>query len=228
MNGKPVIIRTFDIGADKKIDYFNIPKEANPFLGFRGVRLYYEYKDVFITQLTALFKASVFGNLQIMIPMISNIDEVRYVLDCIEEVKHSLKKETIDFNNNIKIGVMIETVSAALICDELCQYVDFFSIGTNDLSQYVLSIDRENYKVLKAYDPKHKSILKLIYHVSKIAREHDKEVGICGELAREKDLLSFFINCGVTELSVSQSYVLECKKNITEIDCRDFNLKDYI
>lgn len=228
MNNKPTIIRTFDIGADKKINYFNIPEEANPFLGYRGVRLYYEFKDVFITQLMALYRASIYGNLKVMIPMVSNMNEIKYVYKCIQEAKNNLINRNINFNEKMAIGVMIETVSAALICDELCEYVDFFSIGTNDLTQYVLAIDRENSKVLNSYDHKSKAILRLIYYISSIVKSKGKEIGICGELAREKELLPFFINCGIDELSVSLSYVLECKKNITEIDTRYFEIKKYL
>ena len=228
MNDKPTIIRTMDIGADKQVEYFNLTKENNPFLGYRGVRLYKQYKEVFITQLLALLRASNYGNLKIMIPMITNIEEVKYILTCLEEAKETLRLRKEQFNNNMKVGVMIETPAAALICDEIAKYVDFFSIGTNDLSQYVLAVDRENSNVLDVFNPSHKAILRLIYHISKIAKENNIEVGICGELARSKELQSFFILCGIDEISVSSSYVLECKKNIVEIDTRKLDLKDYI
>lgn len=228
LKNKPTIIRTMDIGADKQVIYFNLPKESNPALGYRGVRLYKEYKDVFMTQLKALLRASIYGDLRIMIPMITNVDQMLYVLSCIKEAKVQLKLKNIEFNENVKIGAMIETPAAALICDEIAKVVDFFSIGTNDLTQYLLAIDRENPKVLDIYDPKHKSILKLIYYVSSIAKQNNIEVGICGELARNKDLLSFYIKCGIDEISVSTSYILECKKNITKINTNDVNIDEYI
>jgi len=228
MNDKPTIIRTMDIGADKQVEYFDLPKETNPALGYRGVRLYKEFKDVFLTQLKALLRASYYGNLKIMIPMITNLDEIEFVFECLREAKENLKSNNINYNENMKVGVMIETPASALICKELAKYVDFFSIGTNDLSQYVLAIDRENSKVLDTFNPRHKSILRLIYYVSKIAKENNIEVGICGELARNKDLQGFYILCGIDEISVSTSYILECKKNISEIDTRNINLLDYI
>ena len=228
MKDKPTIIRTMDIGADKQVEYFNLTKENNPFLGYRCVRLYKQYKEIFITQLLALLRASNYGNLKIMIPMITNIEEVKYILTCLEEAKETLRLRKGQFNKNMKIGVMIETPAAALICDEIAKYVDFFSIGTNDLSQYILAIDRENSNVLDVFNPSHKAILRLIYHISKVAKENNIEVGICGELARSKELQGFFILCGIDEISVSSSYVLECKKNIAEIDTRKLNLKDYI
>lgn len=228
MKQKPTIIRTMDIGADKKVDYFNLDKENNPFLGYRGVRIYKEYYEVFLTQVRALLRASAFGNLKIMVPMISNIDEVKFVLDVINEGKKQLKKENINFNNEIEIGIMIETPAAALICDELAKFVDFFSIGTNDLTQYVLAIDRENAKINDYYNPMHKAILRLIYHVCNVGKKNNIKVGICGELAREKELLGFFINCGIDEISVSSSYVLECKKNITELNTNDFLINKFI
>lgn len=228
MKEKPTIIRTMDIGADKKVDYFKLPSESNPFLGYRGVRIYKEYLNVFIAQLRALLRASVYGNLKIMIPMINSVDEVKFIKSTINDVKNQLSKEKINFNPDLEVGIMIETPAAALICDELAQYVDFFSIGTNDLSQYVLAIDRENSKLVDQYNPNHKAILRLIYHISKIANEHNIKVGICGEIAREKELLGFFINCGIEELSVSSSYILECKKNIADIDTNNYLIKKFI
>lgn len=228
MNNKPTIIRTMDIGADKSVNYFSLPQEKNPFLGYRGVRLYKEFKEVFLTQIRALLRASYYGNLKIMIPMITNVGEIKFVLECINEAKESLKQNNIPYNDKTQIGVMIETPASALICDELADYVDFFSIGTNDLSQYVLAIDRENEKVLDTFNPKHKAILRLIYNIAKIAKEKNIDVGICGELAREKDLLGFYILCDIDELSVSASYILECKKNILQVDTSKINIYDYI
>lgn len=228
MKDKPTIIRTMDIGSDKVAEYFDLPKEKNPALGYRGIRIYEEYKDVFLTQLKALYRTSNLGNLKIMIPMITNIDEVKFVFECIEEAKKDLTLRNIRFNNNMEIGIMIETPASALICDELAKYVDFFSIGTNDLSQYTLAIDRENPKIANLNDYNHKAILRLIYHVAKTAKENNIAVGICGEMAREKELIGFYIKCGIDEISVSSSYVLECKKRILEIDTTKINLKDYI
>ena len=227
LKDKPTIIRTMDIGADKQVAYFNISKEKNPALGYRGVRLYKEYKEVFMTQLKALLRTSIYGNLRIMIPMVTNIDEILFVLNCVNEAKKDLSLRNIPYNN-VKIGAMIETPAAALICDQIAKYVDFFSIGTNDLSQYLLAIDRENPKVLDIFDYKHKAILKLIYYISNIAKQNDIEVGICGELARNKDLLGFYIKCGIDEISVSSSYILECKKNITSINTNEIDINEYI
>lgn len=228
LKNKTVIIRTFDIGADKSVEYFNISKEKNPALGFRGVRLYKKYKTIFITQIKAILRASIYGDLRMMIPMITNIDEIDFVLEYINEVKQEFNNNNIKYNKSIKIGIMVETPAAALICDELIKKVDFVSIGTNDLTQYLLAIDRENPNVLETYKANHKSILRLIYHIAKIVKENNKEVGICGELARDKTLLGFFIKCGIDEISVSASNILECKKNITEIDTRKIIIKDYI
>lgn len=225
---KEAIIRTIDIGADKQISYFKIPKEKNPTLGFRGVRIYKEFYNAFYTQIRALLRASIYGNLKIMIPMVISIEEVLFFKQTIEKVKEDMQKENIKYSANFKVGIMVETPAAALICDELAPHIDFISIGTNDLTQYTLAIDRENNKVLHIYNGKHKSILRLIKYIADVAKKYEIEIGICGELAREKNLLSYFIRCGIDELSVSPSYILQLKKNITEINTSEDIIEDYI
>lgn len=228
MNNLPTIIRTLDIGADKQVAYFHFEKESNPALGYRGVRIYKEFSDVFYTQIKALLRASIYGNLKIMIPMINNIDEVVYVKEVIENVKKEFDEQKIKYNKNIALGIMIETPSAAIISDELAKIVDFFSIGTNDLCQYTLAMDRENAKILPTFNPKHKAILRLIYDVSKNAKKNNIEIGICGEMAKDKSLLLFYIKCGIDELSVSSSYILQLKKNICEVNTTEVEIEDYI
>lgn len=228
MNNAPTIIRTLDIGADKKADYFLLPKENNPALGYRGVRIYKEYFNVFNTQIRALLRASMYGNLKIMIPMVNSIEEILYVRKVVDTVKGKLKSENIEFDNNISLGIMIETPAAAIISDELAKYVDFFSIGTNDLCQYTLAMDRENTNILSEFNSKHKAILRIIYYVAKNAKKNNIEIGICGEMAKDKDLLPFYIKCGVDELSVSSSYILQLKKNIIEMDTTQYEMEKYI
>lgn len=228
MGAKPTIIRTFDIGADKQVDYFHLGKENNPVLGYRGVRIYKQFSDVFHTQIKALLRASVYGNLKIMIPMINSLDEIDFVKNVIKNVEEELDTKNIKYNKSIPLGIMIETPAAAIISDELAKVVDFFSIGTNDLCQYTLAMDRENTNILPSFNPNHKAILRFIYYVSKNAKKNNIEIGICGEMAKDIKLLSFYIKCGIDELSVSSSYILQLKKNITEIDTTQYEIERYI
>ena len=218
MKGKEVIIRTLDIGADKKVDYFDLPQEENPALGYRSIRICKDRPSMFLDQLTALYRASAFGNLSIMIPMIISISEVEFVKEMCALAKNNLTSRGIKYNPNMKIGIMIETPAAAIISDELAKHVDFFSIGTNDLSQYTLAIDRVNPLLNKTFNPHHKAILRLIKLTIKNGHKANIPVGICGELARDEKLVPFFVSLGIDELSVSPSYILKLRKQISTID----------
>lgn len=217
MAGKKVIIRTLDIGADKQVDYFNLGNEENPALGYRAIRICLTQTDIFKTQLRALFRAAVYGNLSIMYPMIISVDEVLEI----KRIAKDVKKELDDLNIPYQVpeqGVMIETPAAVMISDELAKLVDFFSIGTNDLTQYTLAIDRQNSKLDKFYNSHHKAILKMIQITVDNAHAEGKWVGICGELGADEELTEEFLRMGVDELSVSPSMVLKIRKRIREID----------
>lgn len=228
MNGKEVIIRTLDIGADKKIDYFNLPKEENPALGYRSIRICKDRPQIFLDQLMALYRASVYGNLAIMIPMIISLSEVEFVKGMCELAKQNLRLRNVPFNDKMKIGIMIETPAAAIMSDVLGKYVDFFSIGTNDLSQYTLAIDRVNSLLDKTFNPHHKAILRLIKTTVDNAHKNHIPVGICGELARDEQLLPFFVALGVDELSVSPAYVLKLRKQISQIDTSKVDVNSFV
>lgn len=218
MSGKKVIIRTLDIGADKQIDYFNMPSEENPAMGYRAIRLCLDRTDVFKTQLRALYRASAFGKIAIMFPMIISVDEVKKIKEIIEIVKAELNKENIEFSDDVELGIMIETPAAAIISDDLAREVDFFSIGTNDLSQYTLAIDRQNDKLASIFNPHHKAILRLIKLVIDNAHKNGIWVGICGELGADESLTELFLSMGIDELSVSPPYVLGLRKKVRETD----------
>lgn len=218
MGGKPVIIRTLDIGADKKISYFNLPDEENPALGFRAIRICLADTNMFKTQLRAILRASAFGNISIMFPMIVSQSEVSRAKSLLEECKAELKTDKIAFKEDIETGIMIETPAAAIISDLLAPMVDFFSIGTNDLTQYILAADRQNHNLEPFIDVKHPAVLRLIEEVAKNAHKHGKWVGICGELASDPTLSEFFLNLGVDELSVSASHILKLRENIRSLD----------
>ena len=217
MLGKPVIVRTLDIGADKQIDYFNLPKEENPALGFRAIRICLTDTCIFKTQLRALLRASAYGNISIMLPMIISLDEINRAKQIFTEAKDELTQQCIPFNENIKLGIMIETPASAIISDILAPEVDFFSIGTNDLSQYTLAIDRQNSHLEPFFDPHHTAILRLIEMVVKNAHKYGKWVGICGELGSDMSLTEKFIDMGVDELSVSPSYILKLREKIINL-----------
>ena len=218
MVGKKVVIRTLDIGADKKVSYFNLKKEKNPALGYRGIRICLKQQDLFKTQLRGLLRASVFGNLSIMFPMIISLSEIKAIKKIIGEVKQELEAEEVMYNNEIEIGVMIETPAAIMISDQLAEEVDFFSIGTNDLTQYTLAIDRQNEALDDFYDPHHPAILKMIEIATNSAHAHGKWIGICGELAADLELTEQFLAMGIDELSVAPGFILELRKNVREID----------
>lgn len=221
MAGKKVIIRTLDIGADKKVDYFKLDAEENPALGYRAIRICLDKPEIFKTQLRALYRASVFGNLGIMFPMITSEKEVRDILKIIDEVKAELSVEKLAFSETIELGIMIETPAAAIISDKLAPMVDFFSVGTNDLTQYTLAVDRQNPKIERFCDTHHEAILKLIEYSAKNAHEHGAWIGICGELAADTDLTAEFLRMGIDELSVSPPFVLKVRDAVRKTDLRE-------
>lgn len=216
MAGKKVIIRTLDIGADKQVDYFNLEKEENPAMGYRAIRICLKQPEIFKTQLRALFRAAVYGNVSVMYPMITSVEEVQQIYAVVEEVKTELDKLGIPYQIPEQ-GIMIETPAAVMISDELAELVDFFSIGTNDLTQYTLAIDRQNEKLDDFYNPHHRAILRMIQMVVDNAHKHGKWVGICGELGADTELTEEFIHMGVDELSVAPSMVLKLRKIIREM-----------
>ena len=218
MAGKKVIIRTLDIGADKQADYFNLKKEENPALGYRAIRICLTRPEIFKTQLRALFRASVFGNLGIMFPMITSVSEVQKALEICEQVKSELKSDGAEYSDKIEIGIMIETPAAALISDRLAPLVDFFSVGTNDLTQYTLACDRQNPEIEQFVDTHHEAILRLIEMSAKNAHNHGAWIGICGELAADTTLTETFLRMGIDELSVSPSFVLPLRNAVRKIN----------
>ncbi len=215
MAGKKVIIRTLDIGADKQVDYFNLGKEDNPAMGYRAIRICLKQPDIFKTQLRALFRASMFGNLSVMYPMITSTEEVRKIYAIAEEVKMELDRMQIPYKKPEQ-GIMIETPAAVMISDELAELVDFFSIGTNDLTQYTLAVDRQNERLDDFYNPHHKAILRMIKIVVENAHKAGKWAGICGELGADLELTEEFLRMGVDELSVAPSMVLRIRKAVRE------------
>ncbi len=220
MAGKKVIIRTLDIGADKQVDYFNLGKEENPALGYRAIRICLKQPEIFRTQLRALLRAAAFGNLSIMYPMITSVEEVQQIYTIVEAVKDELEKEAIPYKMPEQ-GIMIETPASALISDELADMVDFFSIGTNDLTQYTLAIDRQNERLDAFYNPHHKAILKMIQMVVDNAHKKGKWAGICGELGADLELTETFVKMGVDELSVAPSMILKLRQVVRNMKFSD-------
>ncbi len=218
MAGKKVIIRTLDIGADKQVDYFGLDKEENPALGYRAIRICLTRPEIFKTQLRALYRASVYGNLGIMFPMITSVSELEKINVILEEVKNELKNSGIAYSDDIEIGIMIETPAAAVISDELAPMVDFFSVGTNDLTQYTLACDRQNAKLEPFIDTHHKAVLKLIEMSAQNAHKAGAWIGICGELAADTTLTETFLKMGIDELSVSAPFVLPLREAVRSID----------
>ena len=214
--GKKVIIRTLDIGADKKVSYLGLSEEDNPALGYRAIRICLNKKDLFKTQLRAIFRASALGNVGIMFPMITSVEEVKRIKIIVDEVKEELIAQGVTIGNP-ELGIMIETPAAALISDELAKEVDFFSVGTNDLTQYTLAIDRQNENLAEFYNPHHKAILMLIKMACDNAHKNGIWVGICGELAGDTALTRTFVDMGIDELSVSPTKVLSLRKAVRNI-----------
>lgn len=220
MGDKKFIIRTIDIGSDKEADYFNLKKEDNPALGYRAIRICLDRIDLFKTQLRAIYRASAFGNISIMFPMVISEEEIIEIKKIIEEVKIELANEDLEFKD-IEIGIMIETPAAVVLSDVLAEHVDFFSIGTNDLTQYTLAIDRQNIKLNNKYNQKSKAILRMIHTTIENAHEAGIWVGICGEMASDMELIRLFLAMGIDELSVAPNAVLRVRETI-----RTFNVKE--
>ncbi len=213
MAGKKVIIRTLDIGADKQVDYFHMEKEENPAMGYRAIRICLDRKDIFKTQLRAIYRAGYYGNLSIMFPMITSVEEVRQIKEIVKEVKDELTQEGIAFKE-CELGIMIETPAAVMISDLLAKEVDFFSIGTNDLTQYTLAIDRQNPRLDAFYNPHHEAILRMLKMVVDNGHKEGCWVGICGELGADTTLTETFLRMGFDELSVSPSMVLKVREAV--------------
>ena len=218
MAGKKVIIRTLDIGADKQVGYFGLKKEENPALGYRAIRIWLPRPEIFKTQLRALYRASVYGNLGIMFPMITSVKEVERIKEICEEVKAELRSDGIEYSDKIELGIMIETPAAALISDRLAPMVDFFSVGTNDLTQYTLACDRQNPDIEEFIDTHHEAILRLIEMSAENAHKNGAWIGICGELAADTTLTERFLRMGIDELSVSPSFVLKVRDAVRRTD----------
>lgn len=216
--GKPVIVRTIDIGGDKQLPYFNLPVEENPFLGYRAIRICLDREDLFITQLKAILRATVFGDFKIMLPMISGVQEVRDAKKIIEQAKIELAQANIKFNSEIEVGIMIEIPSAAITADILAKEVDFFSIGTNDLCQYTLAVDRMNEKISHLYDPFNPGVLRLIKYVIEQAHLHKIHVAMCGEMASDPVATQLLLGMRLTEFSMSASTIPSIKSIIINTD----------
>ena len=215
MKNRPVIIRTLDVGGDKNIPYLKLPKEENPFLGFRAIRYCLKNKELYRAQLRALLRASVYGDIRIMVPLVTSIEEMLSVKKMARQIMDELKSDGVAFNENIKIGAMIETPAAVLIADLLAKEADFFSIGTNDLTQYTIAVDRGNPDVAYLYSTYHPSVLRSIRHVIKCAKEAGIPVGMCGEAAADKRLIPLWISFGLDEFSVNPSSVLATRRDIS-------------
>ena len=215
MAGKKVIIRTLDIGADKQVDYFNLGNEDNPAMGYRAIRICLKQPEIFKTQLRALLRATMYGNLSIMYPMITSVEEVKRIYEIVEEVKAELEEAQVPYKVPEQ-GIMIETPAAVMVSEELAELVDFFSIGTNDLTQYTLAVDRQNARLDDFYNPHHKAILRMIKMVVDSAHKAGKWAGICGALGADLELTEEFLRMGLDELSVSPSMVLRVRKAVRE------------
>ncbi|MBP3718719.1 MAG: phosphoenolpyruvate--protein phosphotransferase, partial [Eubacterium sp.] len=222
MAGKKVIIRTLDIGADKQADYFNLPQEENPAMGLRAIRICLTRPDIFKTQLRAILRASAFGKISIMFPMIISVDEVKKIKEIVAEVKASLDADGISYDKNIELGIMIETPAAVMMAEELAQEVDFFSVGTNDLTQYTLAIDRQNQSLDEFYDSHHPGLMKMLKMIVDGAHKGGAWAGICGELGSDLSLTKEFLAMGYDELSVSPGRILPLRKIVLETNVQKY------
>ena len=220
MAGKKVIIRTLDIGADKQVDYFHLKKEDNPAMGYRAIRICLTRPEIFKTQLRALYRASIYGNLGVMFPMITSVSELEKILAICEEVKAELREQGVTYSDTMELGIMIETPAAAIISDRLVPMVDFFSVGTNDLTQYTLACDRQNPDIEPFIDTHHEAILRLIEMSARNAHANGAWIGICGELAADTTLTETFLRMGIDELSVSPAFVLKVRDAVRNVDLR--------
>ena len=220
--GKKVIIRTLDIGADKQADYFQLPHEENPAMGLRAIRICLTRPEIFKTQLRAILRASAFGKISIMFPMIISVDEVKKIKEIVSEVKKELDSDGISYDKDIELGIMIETPAAVMVADELAEEVDFFSVGTNDLTQYTLAIDRQNQSLDSFYDPHHPAILRMLKMIVDAAHRHNAWAGICGELGADLSLTREFLAMGFDELSVSPGRILPIRKTVLETNDSEY------
>ncbi len=220
MAGKRVVVRTLDIGADKQIGYFNLEKEDNPALGYRAIRICLTKPEIFRTQLRALLRASVCGKLAILFPMINSLEEVLEIKSIVESLKAELKNEGIAYSDSIEYGIMIETPAAAIMSDVLAPQVDFFSVGTNDLTQYTLAVDRQNPNLERFCDTRHPAVFRLIEYAAASAHKYGKWIGICGELAADSELTERWLRMGIDELSVSPPFILSLRDKVRNIDLR--------
>lgn len=221
MEGKPVVVRTLDIGGDKELPYLDLPKEMNPFLGFRAIRLCLEMQDMFRTQLRALLRASVYGNLKIMFPMIATLDEFRQAKAILLEEKEKLKRQGVPVKEDIEIGMMVEIPAAAVLADQFAKEVDFFSIGTNDLIQYTMAADRMNERVSYLYQPYHPAILRLISNVIDAAHKEGKWAGMCGEMAGDPVAIPILLGLGLDEFSMSATSILRARSQMKKLSKKD-------
>ena len=220
--GKKVIIRTLDIGADKQADYFELPKEENPAMGLRAIRICLTRPEVFKTQLRAILRASAFGKVSIMFPMIISVEEVKKIKVIVNDVKKELEDAGIEYDKNIELGIMIETPAAVMVADELAEEVDFFSVGTNDLTQYTLAIDRQNQSLDEFYDSHHPAIMRMLQMIADAAHRHGAWAGICGELGADLSLTKEFLAMGFDELSVSPGRILPIRKTVLETNVSEY------
>jgi phosphotransferase system enzyme I (PtsI) len=214
LGGEPLVIRTLDVGGDKQLDYFELPEEDNPFLGYRAIRISLDRQDLFKTQLRAILRASHFGQVKLMYPLISSVDEVRAANAILNEAKRELEQEGYPFDKGIKIGIMIEVPAAVVIADLLAQEVDFFSIGTNDLVQFTLAVDRMNEEISHLYDPYHPALLRMLRMTVEAAKRSGITVGVCGELAGDLRALPIWLSLDVDELSMSSHSILQVKERL--------------
>ncbi|MDQ0900020.1 MULTISPECIES: phosphoenolpyruvate--protein phosphotransferase [unclassified Paenibacillus] len=220
LKGRPIVIRTLDIGGDKKLDYLPLAKEDNPFLGYRAIRISLDRKDLFMTQLRAILRASHYGNVKIMYPMVTSLDEVRQAKALLEKAKSELHAQGLPYNANIEVGLTIEVPAAALIADVLASEVNFMSIGTNDLVQYVLAVDRMNENIAHLYNPYHPAVIRLLKHVIDSAKSVGIPVGVCGEMAGDIRALPIWLGLGIEELSISVQTLLQVKHRLLSSDAK--------
>lgn len=218
--GRRVIVRTIDIGGDKPVDFMNIPKEENPFLGYRAVRIYDEFLDLFKNQLRAILRASAFGRLNIMIPMVSSVEEIRWVKNILNEVKQELKAADIRFDYSIPMGIMLEVPSILFLIDILCKEIDFFSIGSNDLTQYLMAVDRDNAKITHLYDSFNPAFIRALNYAVQTIHQNKGWVGICGELGSERKILPLLVGMGIDEVSMSPALIASAKENLSMLDSK--------
>ncbi|KZL15730.1 Phosphoenolpyruvate-protein phosphotransferase [Pseudovibrio axinellae] len=219
--GKSIIIRTIDIGGDKPVDYLKIPAENNPFLGYRAVRIYEEFIDLFKAQLRSILRSSAHGSVKIMIPMVSSLEEILWVKGVLAEVRQDLRKEHIPFDEKIPLGIMVEVPSVAFIIDQCCEEVDFFSIGSNDLTQYLMAVDRDNEKVIKHYNSLNPAFLRTLDHIVSSVHHHGKWVGLCGELGAKGSMLPLLVGLGLDEISMSAPSISATKERLSRLDSRE-------